>query len=106
MLRPVSQDVGPWVGFPEYALSTVQRECARFAKSRAEVQRQLNNFDESQSTYEFKSLLEKMNMILLTLSHDQRVLDVSEPVIWHTDLHLGNIFVSPNEPGIIEGIIN
>lgn len=45
-------------------------------------------------------------MVLPILSHDPRVADVSDPVVWHTDLHLGNIFVSPDEPAIIEGIID
>jgi hypothetical protein len=45
-------------------------------------------------------------MVLPTLSHDPRIADVSEPVLWHTDLHLGNIFVSPSEPGTIEGVID
>ncbi|KAL2859814.1 uncharacterized protein BJX67DRAFT_376029 [Aspergillus lucknowensis] len=106
VLRSVSKDVGPCVGLPEFALSTVQREFARIASSRAQVQRQLDNFDESQSIDDYESLLEKVNMALPTLSHDKRVLDVSESVLWHTDLHLGNIFVSLNEPGIVEGIID
>jgi len=70
------------------------------------VQRRLHSFDESQSIEEHSSLLEKVNMVLPILSHDPRVVDVSDPVVWHTDLHLGNIFVSPNEPDTIEGIID
>ncbi|RDW64359.1 uncharacterized protein DSM5745_09770 [Aspergillus mulundensis] len=106
MSRSLSKDLGPWVGLPEYASSTVQREFAHIAGSGAEVQRELDHFDESQSADEYQSLLERVNMILPTLSHDERVLDFSEPVLWHTDLHLGNIFVSPSEPSTIEGIID
>ena len=68
--------------------------------------RQLHDFDESQSINEYESLLEKVNMIIPILSEDSRVKDVSDPVIFHTDLHLGNIFISPNEPGVVEGIID
>lgn len=92
--------------FSEYALSIPRREFAHNARSEAEVQRQLQNFDESQSIGQYESLLEKVNMILPILSLDPRVEDVSDPVLWHTDLHLGNISVSPDEPGIIEGIID
>lgn len=70
------------------------------------MQRQLRRFDESQSIDEYESLLEKVKMVLPILSHDPRVTGVSDPVVWHTDLHLGNIFVSPNEPSSIQGIID
>ncbi|KAJ5226467.1 hypothetical protein N7468_007692 [Penicillium chermesinum] len=45
-------------------------------------------------------------MVLPILSHDPRVTGASDPVMWHTDLHLGDIFVTPNEPSFIEGIID
>ncbi|KAJ5542923.1 hypothetical protein N7535_005345 [Penicillium sp. DV-2018c] len=106
MFRSVSKDMGPWARFSEYALSIVQRELAHIARSGAEVQRQLHDFDESQSIDEYESLLERVNMVLPILSHDPRVTGVSDPVVRHTDLHLGNIFVSPNEPSFIEGIID
>jgi hypothetical protein len=32
-------------------------------------------------------------------------MDVSDPVLWHTDLHLGNIFVLPGDPSTAQGII-
>ncbi|PYH99089.1 hypothetical protein BO71DRAFT_415805 [Aspergillus ellipticus CBS 707.79] len=104
--QSVSEDMGPWAEFSEYAISIVQREFAYIAKARAEVQHQLHNFNESQSIDEYQNLLEKVNMILPVLSHDRRVTDVSDPVVWHTDLHVGNIFVSVNEPCIVKGIID
>ncbi|KAB8209894.1 hypothetical protein BDV34DRAFT_8536 [Aspergillus parasiticus] len=104
--QPLSEDMGPWVHFSEYALSIVQREFAHIANAIAEVRGQLHNFDESQSIPEYETLLEKVKMILPVLSHDPRVTDVSESVIWHADLHLGNILVSLNEPCIVEGIID
>lgn len=70
------------------------------------MQRQLHSFDETQSIDEYESLLEKVDMVLPILSHEPNVVDVSDPVLWHTDLHLGNIFVSPNDPGVVEGIID
>lgn len=45
-------------------------------------------------------------MALPILSHDPRVTGASDPIVWHTDLHLGNIYVSPTEPSIIEEIID
>ncbi|PYI22810.1 hypothetical protein BO99DRAFT_440251 [Aspergillus violaceofuscus CBS 115571] len=104
--QSVSKDIGPWMHFPEYASSIVQRELAHIASLETEVQRQLHHFDESQSIDEYRSLLEKLNMVLPILSQEPRVTGASDPVLWHTDLHLGNIFVSPNEPSVIEGIID
>lgn len=34
------------------------------------------------------------------------MVEVAAPVLWHTDLHLGNIFVSSDDPTAIEGIID
>lgn len=85
-------------------MSIARREFARVEG--AQVQRQLHNCDESQSIDDYKSLLEKASMILPILSQDPRVTDVSDSVLWHPDLHLGNIFVSPTDPGKIEGIID
>ncbi|KAL4901098.1 hypothetical protein BDW74DRAFT_170448 [Aspergillus multicolor] len=95
-----------WHGNSVDLSRTVSNDLAHITRSREEVQLELNRFDESQSIVEYQSLLERVNMILPRLSHDQRVLDVSEAVLWHTDLQLGTIFVSPTEPGIISGIID
>lgn len=73
---------------------------------RAEVQHQLHDFDERQSITEYENLLGKVASILPILSHDPRVAKVSHSVLWHTDLHLGNIFVSRDDPATIQGIID
>ena len=61
--------------------------------SKSEVQHQLNRFDESQSLDEYSGLLQKAKEIIPTLSNHPRVEQGADPVLWHTDLHLGNIFV-------------
>lgn len=90
----------------EFALSIPRRELAVIADSKHDVQQKLNLFNESQSVEEYKHLLDKVSQVLLILSHDPRVLEVASSVIWHNDLHLGNIFVSHEDPTIIEGIID
>lgn len=30
----------------------------------------------------------------------------SEPVLWHTDLHMGNIFVAEDDPAVIVSLID
>jgi Phosphotransferase enzyme family len=45
------------------------------------------------------------NLISILASHP--VIQRSSPaVLWHSDLHLGNIFVSTDDPTVIEGIID
>lgn len=92
--------------FSGYAQSIPRREVDLIATCRAEVQRQLRDFDERQSINEYESLLGRVANILPILSHDPRVVEVSDSVLWHTDLHLGNIFVSPGDPASIQGIID
>ncbi|KAE8407474.1 phosphotransferase family protein [Aspergillus pseudonomiae] len=71
-----------------------------------EVQEHLNRFGRVQSIDEYISLLHKIIKILPILSSNPEVLDVSPPVLWHTDLHLHNIFVAPDNPTTIQGIID
>ncbi|KAJ0425255.1 phosphotransferase family protein [Aspergillus carlsbadensis] len=97
-LKGELKDVGPWASLSEYAMSTVDRVSTHINSSSAEVQQQLSNCDESQSIRDYKSLLERLRMVLPTLSHHNRVMDVSSLVLWHTDLHLGNIFSCHSAP--------
>lgn len=89
-----------------FALSIFQRELDHVKSSRTAVQHHLDLFNENQSVDEYEGLLQKANAILPTLSNDPRVIGRADSVLWHTDLHLGNIFVSRDEPTTIEGIID
>lgn len=99
-------DVGPWTSILDFALSLPRRELARAADARDEVQRHLNRFSNSQSVDEYCDLLRKAMLVLPVLSGDPRVLEGAGSVIWHTDLHLGNIYVSSDDPTTIEGVID
>ncbi|XBQ86219.1 hypothetical protein V6000_001941 [Aspergillus fumigatus] len=105
--KPRSQsDVGPWTSILDFALSLPHRELARAADEKEEVQRHLDRFSDSQSVDEYCDLLRKAVLVLPVLSHDPRVLEGAASVIWHTDLHLGNIYVSSDDPTTIEGVID
>lgn len=58
------------------------------------------------STEDHLSLLHMTKKALRTITDSSNILDKAQPVLWHTDLHMGNIFVSENEPGIVTGIID
>ncbi|EZG05962.1 hypothetical protein H106_04448 [Trichophyton rubrum CBS 735.88] len=76
------------------------------AMERDRIQSLLNRFDTHQSVDEYSDLLQKATQVLPYLSKDLEVLKWSDPVIWHNDLHFGNIYISPNDPTIIQGVID
>ncbi|QSS53787.1 phosphotransferase family protein, PKc-like superfamily domain-containing protein [Histoplasma capsulatum var. duboisii H88] len=96
---------GPWPSFLEFALSFPQRELDSIGDPKSELHR-VDRFGERPSLKEYKLLLQKAIDILPILSRDPRVVEVAGPTLWHTDLHLGNIFVSPDDPTTILGIID
>ncbi|PWY86431.1 hypothetical protein BO94DRAFT_556904 [Aspergillus sclerotioniger CBS 115572] len=99
-------DVGPWTSILDSALPIPRRELAVIANDRDEVQHHLTQFSDNQSVDEYRDLLQKVLLIIPALSHNPRVLEVAGSAIWHTDLHLGNIYVSSDDPTKIEGVID
>lgn len=55
---------------------------------------------------DYLNLLQKLAKLIRSLVSHPRVMRSSKPVLWHTDLHLGNIFVSTNDSTAIQGIID
>ncbi|PGH23787.1 hypothetical protein AJ80_02217 [Polytolypa hystricis UAMH7299] len=90
----------------DFALSIPQRELDPIADSKSDVQHHLNKFGERQSVNEYSLLLQKAKEILPILSRDPGVVEIAGAALWHTDLHLGNIFVFLDYPTIIEGVID
>ncbi|OJD23727.1 hypothetical protein ACJ73_04913 [Blastomyces percursus] len=103
--RPVSNVVSRASSL-EFALSIPQRELDIIMDSKPEVQDCLSRFDESQSLNEYADLLQKTKAVLPHISRHPSVEESADPVLWHTDLHLGNIFVSADDPTTIDGIID
>jgi hypothetical protein len=52
------------------------------------------------------SLLEMTEQAMPTIAASPKLLDTSQPVMWHTDLHMGNIFVSEDDPEKVTGFID
>ena len=40
------------------------------------------------------------------IADNSKLLDNSQPIMWHTDLHMGNIFVSKDDPEEVTGFID
>ncbi|KAI1980122.1 hypothetical protein LOZ51_000497 [Ophidiomyces ophidiicola] len=58
------------------------------------------------SIQEHETILEDALKIIPIISVTPLVQRHAKPVLWHTDLHLGNIFVADNDPTEIVGIID
>ncbi|KAL1968438.1 hypothetical protein VTN77DRAFT_1967 [Rasamsonia byssochlamydoides] len=55
---------------------------------------------------EHETLLEYAIRLMDLLDSHPAVSQSATPILWHTDLHMGNIFVSPNEPSQIVSLID
>ncbi|RAL01940.1 phosphotransferase family protein [Aspergillus ibericus CBS 121593] len=101
-----NSNIGPWTSILDFALSIPHRELALVANNREKVQHHLTHFSEDQSADEYCDLLQKVLLVLPALSRHPQVLARAGSTIWHTDLHLGNIYVSTDDPTTIEGVID
>lgn len=72
----------------------------------SELQTRLDGFDKSQTISEFENLIHKARSVFPILSRDQRLVDISEPILRNTQLELSDIFVSAEDPTKIEGYID
>ncbi|QSS64487.1 phosphotransferase enzyme family protein [Histoplasma capsulatum] len=58
------------------------------------------------SSLEQTNLLKSIIRLLKLLDSHPILAQSAKPVIWHTDLHMGNIYVSPDEPSQILSLID
>jgi hypothetical protein len=58
------------------------------------------------STEGYLSLLGLAQQVMLKIGGNSKLSDNSQAVIWHPDLHMGNIFVSEEDPEQVTGIID
>ncbi|KAG5287825.1 phosphotransferase enzyme family protein [Histoplasma capsulatum G186AR] len=95
-------DPGPWTTLSAYGIAIAKREMFRIS----------GGSSPHPETFYQGSFLEQTNLLesairLLRLLDSHPILAQSAtPVIWHTDLHMGNIYVSPDEPSQILSLID
>ncbi|GAB1200325.1 hypothetical protein APSETT444_009695 [Aspergillus pseudonomiae] len=58
------------------------------------------------STEDHISLLHMAKEAMPTVANNSKLLEKSQPILWHSDLHMGNIFVSEDDPGKVTGFID
>lgn len=53
-----------------------------------------------------RNLLNSVKEALPSIAKSTKLSNQAQPILWHTDLHMGNIFVSEDDPAIVTGIID
>ncbi|KAH9881159.1 hypothetical protein J1614_001654 [Plenodomus biglobosus] len=102
MTQPSQVNTGPWPSLSSYGLALVEREMLRikeqdlastFGPPRGSIDEQFAVLDMA------KELMARIDTVTL-------INRVSRPVLWHTDLHMGNIYNKPADPTNICSIID
>ncbi|KGO74549.1 Aminoglycoside phosphotransferase [Penicillium italicum] len=95
-------DAGPWNTISALGVSIARRELSRISNGH------LPNHPHFYcgSLEEHTQLLETMIRLMPHLDANEILSRSSQPTLWHTDLHMGNIYVSPDEPSRIASFID
>ncbi len=86
----------------DFALAKIERKISRTQYPQHDELR--HKFHGSPDDY--IRLLESTKKLIPLLASHPMITRSSSPVLWHADLHLGNIFVSAQDPTSVEGIID
>ncbi|KAM5485306.1 hypothetical protein MaudMau93_005459 [Microsporum audouinii] len=97
-----SIDLGPWNTLSALGIAIASREISRVLHGPSPHP---GTFYQGSST-ERTSLLESALCVMKLLDSNPTLAQPAKPVIWHTDLHMGNIYVSPNKPSQILSLID
>ncbi|EFE30980.1 uncharacterized protein ARB_02174 [Trichophyton benhamiae CBS 112371] len=88
----------------EYGTDLARREITRISSSPARDYRPYNH--QHCADEEITDLKNAMTIFKTLESRSADLASISRPTLWHTDLHMGNIFVSDNDPTEIVSIID
>ncbi|KUM65801.1 hypothetical protein ACN42_g1268 [Penicillium freii] len=99
---PGVHDTGPWNTISALGMSIAKRELSRISNGHPTNHAHFYRG----SVEECTQLLETTIRLMTRLDTNSILSRVSQPTLWHTDLHMGNIFVSPDEPSRIVSFID
>ncbi|KAH7395252.1 kinase-like domain-containing protein [Phaeosphaeria sp. MPI-PUGE-AT-0046c] len=93
---------GPWPDLSTFGVALVEREIALLGwdSTTAASEPPRGSFEEQ------IDILKLTKEVIFRLSDALLIDKVSEPVLWHTDLHMGNIYVSEKNPANIVSLID
>ncbi|CEJ62630.1 hypothetical protein PMG11_11125 [Penicillium brasilianum] len=93
---------GPWNSVSDLGISIAERELILISR-----EGQQSQSDYYRGTFEQQSQLLEVTMAVMKLLDANELLKkASQPTLWHTDLHMGNIFVNPDECSRIVSLID
>ncbi|CAN9147029.1 unnamed protein product [Alternaria alternata] len=97
-----SRHQGPWQTLSSFGTALVERELARLEKSLSAS----TSGAQRGSFEEHVAVLDMTKKVMSRLNERTLIGKVSEPVLWHTDLHMGNVYVAEGKPAQILSIID
>ncbi|KAI1949824.1 hypothetical protein LOZ57_002302 [Ophidiomyces ophidiicola] len=96
-------DKGPWYSISTLGVSIAKREMLRILKNGPQNQTHFYKGDVKEQT----ELLQETESVMELLDSNELLKgEASQPIIWHTDLHMGNIFVASDECSRIVSLID
>ncbi|EZF78988.1 hypothetical protein H105_00053, partial [Trichophyton soudanense CBS 452.61] len=99
-----SVNLGLWDTLATFGIAIARREIARALHG---LPPHPGTFYQGSCEEKEKLLDEVISLMRMLSSTSHPVLaQLGKPVIWHTDLHMGNIYVSPDNPSQILSIID
>ncbi|KAF9690849.1 hypothetical protein EKO04_011150 [Ascochyta lentis] len=95
-------NLGPWPDLSSFGIALVEREIALLRQDSTTAAS-----DPPRGSFEEQiAVLKLTKKIMSRLNEASLIEKVSEPVLWHTDLHMGNIYVSEENPAKIVSLID
>nr|ADI24944.1 unknown [Penicillium aethiopicum] len=93
---------GPWRAIGDLGESLINRSLLKSQHGlKAKLPASLNS-----PLGEHLITLDMAKEIMLPMATNHKLLEQSQPTLWHTDLHMGNIFVAEDDPGKVTGLID
>ncbi|KAF2276240.1 uncharacterized protein EI97DRAFT_377861 [Westerdykella ornata] len=93
---------GPWSNLSSFGIALVERETARIEQNPTSA-----TTDPPRGSFDEQIAVLKMARDVMSRLVSQTLIDrVSQPVLWHTDLHMGNIYVSSEDHTKIVSLID
>ncbi|OBT60770.1 hypothetical protein VE03_09755 [Pseudogymnoascus sp. 23342-1-I1] len=97
-----NMDKGPWTSISAFGKAIANTQINRITR---EVQVQLGTFYHGTSAEQIDLLQDTIE--IMELLHTHPILSRhAQPILWHSDLHMGNIFISPDDPSRIVSLID
>ncbi|KAJ5223489.1 hypothetical protein N7468_008031 [Penicillium chermesinum] len=98
-----SPNCGPWKTLQDYCSGLVETAFSRLPRHGAITQELAPH---QGSIEDHIHLINATREVLQLLIKDQRIQNAATPTLLHSDFHMGNIFVSAEDPTIITGLID